>query len=143
MDAVDVRPQPVHAAQHQRRGDVTLVLEQHLRQHLERGAERSLAARVERVQLQVGGDQLGGLLGVGRGAGAAAVHVGRQVVDLLAVKRGHRAAVGGARVGSQDDAVLEDDAADGGARLHRLGQRGAGRLQRRISDSRDQGRYRS
>lgn len=73
------------------------------------------------MQLQVGGDQLGGLLSVGGSAGAAAVHVGRQVVDLLAVERGDGAAICGACVGAQNHAVLVDDATDGGARLDGLG----------------------
>lgn len=65
-------------------------------------------------------DELRGLLRVGRRARAAAVDVGRQVVDLLAVLVGHLGAARGARVGAQHHAVLVDDAGDGRARLHGL-----------------------
>ena len=43
---------------------------------------------------------------VGRSAGAAAVHVARNVVNLFAILVAHDRALGGARVGAEHDAVL-------------------------------------
>lgn len=75
----------VDACDHQVRADVTLVPEEVL---LEKGHARHdarLAARGQRVQLQLGGDQGRGEFRVGGGAGAGAPDVGGDEVQLFAV----------------------------------------------------------
>lgn len=59
------------------------------------------------VQLQLAGHHARHVLCVGRRTGAAAVDVGGDEVDFLAVFVGHRGARGGARVGAQHHAVLQ------------------------------------
>ena len=57
--------------------------------------------------------------GVRGGSGAAAVYVGRDIVDLLAVLVRHGLPVGRSSVRAQDHATLEAHACDCRARLHR------------------------
>ena len=118
VDLVHVRSGGVDAAQNEGGGDVALITEQHALEHGTRGDDAALrSAHVHPEELELARYELGGLLGVGGGAGAAAVDVGGEVVDLLAVLVGHLRAAGGPGVGAKDDAVLVDEADDGGARL--------------------------
>lgn len=89
----------VDACDNQVRADVSLVAEQVL---LEQGHARhnaGLAASRQGVQLQVGGDQSGGELGIGSSTGACAPDLRRDVVKLLAVLVGDDGARGGTGVG--------------------------------------------
>ena len=106
VDGEQVRPFDVDAAQHQRGRDVALVPEQVRLEHLQGRGDAGRAARGEAVQGQGRGDHARRVFRVGRGAGAAAVDVGGDEVDLLAVFVRDGGAGGGARVGPEDDAVL-------------------------------------
>ena len=70
---------------------------------------------IQSEQLHLRRDGIGRLFGVGGRAGATAVNVGGDVVDFFAVLVGDGGVVGGAGVGSEDDAVGVDEADDGGA----------------------------
>ena len=118
VDLVHVRSGGIDAAQDESGGDVALVTEQHALEHGTGGNDAALGSpHVHPEELELARYELGGLLGVGGGAGPAAVDVGGEVVDLLAVLVGHLRAAGGPGVGAKDDAVLVDEADDGGARL--------------------------
>lgn len=87
---------------------------------LQQGAGRDDAGRgvgVHPEQLELAGDELSDHLRVGGRPRPAAVHVGGEVVDLLAVLLCHLRPRRGAGVGPQDDAVFVDHADDGGAGL--------------------------
>jgi hypothetical protein len=70
----------IHPGNHQIRADVALVSEEVLLEHGHAGDDARVAARRERVQFDVGADQRGGELGVGRGAGASAPDLRGDVV---------------------------------------------------------------
>jgi hypothetical protein len=69
--------------------DVALVAEEVLFEEGHAGDDAGLAAGGEGVQLELGGDEGRGELGVGRCAGAGAPDVGGDVVQLLAVLVGY------------------------------------------------------
>ncbi len=116
IDLVQVRSVHVAPPQDQRGAHVPLIPEEHpLEQRARRDHPALRVAGVHPEQLHLAGDELGRLLGVGGGAGAAAVDVGGDVVDFEAVLVGDGGVVGGARVGAEDDAVGVDEADDGGA----------------------------
>jgi len=74
----------------------------------------------------LGGDDLGGFLGIRGGSRSAAVDVGGEVVDFFTVFVGDFGAPRGARVGSEDDAAFECEADDCGSRFGGLGEVGVG-----------------
>lgn len=76
--------------------DVALIAEEVLLEHGHAGDDAGLASRGHGVQLELGGDEGRGELGVGGGAGAGAPDLGGDVVKLLAVLVGDD----GARCGS-------------------------------------------
>mmetsp|Transcript_1710 Transcript_1710/g.3257 ORF Transcript_1710/g.3257 Transcript_1710/m.3257 type:complete len:285 (+) Transcript_1710:352-1206(+) len=116
INLIQMRSVHVAPPQHQRGAHVPLIPEQHpLEQRARRDHPALRVARVHAEQLHLTGDELRGLLGVGGGAGPAAVDVGGDVVDFEAVLVGDGGVVGGARVGAEDDAVGVDEADDGGA----------------------------
>ena len=81
-----------------------------------KGARESMIVKPQR-------GRTGDSLGIRGGARAAAVDVGSDVMDLLAVFVRHRLTVGRPRVRSQHHPVLEDDPRDGRPRLHRVLER--------------------
>ena len=118
VDLEHMRSGGIDATQDESGGDLALVTEQHALEHGTGGDDAALGSpHVHPEELELARYQLGGLLGIGGGAGPAAVDVGGKVVDLLAVLVGHLRAAGGPGVGAKDDAVLVDEADDGGARL--------------------------
>lgn len=80
-----VRARRVHARHHQVRADVALVAEQVLLEQRHAGHDARLAARRQRVQLEVRRDQRRRELRVCGCAGARAPDLRRDVVQLLAV----------------------------------------------------------
>lgn len=72
------------------------------------------------MELNLRGDHSRDVLGIGGCAGTAAVHILRHVVDLFAVLIGHNGARCGSCVSAEDDAILEDDAANSGTSLLHL-----------------------
>lgn len=95
----EVRARGVDAGHHQVGADVALVAEQVLLEQRHAGDHARLAARRERVQLQLRRDQRRGKLRVRRRARPRAPDVGRDVVQLLAVLVGDDGARRCARVG--------------------------------------------
>lgn len=89
----------VDAGHDQVGADVALVAEEVLLEQRHARHDAGLAARRERVQLQVGRDEGGGELGVGGGAGAGAPDLGSNVVQLFAVLIGDDGARRGSGVG--------------------------------------------
>ena len=81
----EVRARGVAARNDEVGADVALVAEQVLLQHGHAGDDAGLAAGGEGVQLEVGGDDGGGELGVCGCSGAGAPDLGGDVVQLLAV----------------------------------------------------------
>lgn len=63
------------------------------------------------------GDQFGSLFGIGGSTSAAAVDIGCNVMNFIAILIGHGGVVRGAGVGTEDNAVGVDEADDGGAGL--------------------------
>lgn len=131
-----VRARGVAAGYYEVRADVALVPEQVLLQHGHDGHDARFAAGREGVQLEVGGHQGRGELGVGRCAGAGAPDLRCDVVQLLAVlvrksvwrvlsSRGmdvgyfstylvcYYGTAGCASVGGDDDAAIVEGADDG------------------------------
>lgn len=106
-DHAEVVALAVHAARDQVRAQVAVVLVEHVADHGHEGRHPGLAAAVQPLQLQVGRDEQVHELRVGRSASAAAVDVGRDRVDLLAVLLHHDGPARRPRVGSQHHAVLE------------------------------------
>lgn len=84
---------------------MSLVLEEVLLEHSHAGDDAWLAPGREGVQLQLGGDDGGGELGVGCGSGAGAPDLRGDVVKLLAVLVGDDWAAGGSCVGGDLDVV--------------------------------------
>ena len=79
--------------------DVTLVLEEVLLQEGHAGDHAGLPAGGQGVQLELGGDEGGGELGIGGGSGAGAPDLWGDVVQLLAVLVGDDRAARGPRIG--------------------------------------------
>lgn len=75
----------IHAGHHEVGADVALVAEEVLLEHRHDSDDARAAAGGEGVQLEVGGSDGGGELGVGSGAGAGAPDGGGYVMQLLAV----------------------------------------------------------
>ena len=117
-DLVEVGARGVDAAEDEVGADVALVPEEHLLQHAVGRAHAHLPPRVQPEQLQLRLHHGRRLVAVGRRPRAGAVHVGRHLVQLLAVLVGDDGAARRPRVGAEHNAVLEYDATDGGARLH-------------------------
>lgn len=136
MHGEQVRARRVAAGYYEVGADVALVPEQVLLQHGHDGHDARFAAGREGVQLEVGGHQGRGELGVGRGAGAGAPDLRCDVVQLLAVlvrksvwrvlpSRGmdvgdfstylvcYYGTAGCAGVGGDDDAAIVEGADDG------------------------------
>ena len=97
--------------------EVALVPEQKLAGGGDVGADPRLPARVEALQLQVGGHEQVDELCVCGGASSTGVDVWCNVVDLLAVLLNDDGATGGPGVGCQHHSVPELDPHDGGAGL--------------------------
>ena len=85
VDGVEMCSSAVHAAEHERGGDLPLVLKKPPLQLRHGRHDARLSARLPPQQLQLTRDQLRNALSVRGRARAAAVNVGRDVVDLLAV----------------------------------------------------------
>lgn len=136
--------------------DVALVAEEVLLQEGHAGDDAGLAAGGEGVQLELGGDEGRGELGVGRCAGTGAPDVGSDVVQLLTVLVGYNWAGCCAGVGSDlttshmlEESVREDRESAGGITHHyttvkyasddgrscacRLGQRHSSSVEGRIA----------
>jgi hypothetical protein len=64
------------------------------------GDDTGFAAGGERVQLELGGDEGGGELGVGGGTGTSTPNLGGDVVKLLTILVGDDGAGGGSSIGS-------------------------------------------
>eukprot|EP00760_Papus_ankaliazontas_P018703 PhM_4_TR17590/c0_g4_i1/m.83131 len=120
-DGAEERSVYVDAAQHERRGDVALVLVEVLLEHAHDAAYAALLARVDAVQRQTRRDHARDHLRVGGSASTTAADVRGHVVDLLAVLVRDHVTVRGARVGTQHDAAVEHTPDDGRARLGGLG----------------------
>lgn len=99
VDGEEVGARGVAAGNDEVGADVALVAEQMLLEEGHAGDDAGLAAGGERVQLELGGDEGGGELGVGGGAGAGAPDLGGDVVKLFAVLVGDDGARGGSRIG--------------------------------------------
>mmetsp|Transcript_21138 Transcript_21138/g.56432 ORF Transcript_21138/g.56432 Transcript_21138/m.56432 type:complete len:263 (-) Transcript_21138:63-851(-) len=135
VDGVEVGPVDINATENECRRNVALVLEEHALEHCEGGVDAALAARGEAVELELGRNVHGGHLGVGGGAGTAAHDVGSDVVNFHAVLFEDGASGSRASVGTEDDAAVIDDAADGGACFAGLGSRKAVLLERSIPEA--------
>ncbi len=122
MYRVEAHASGINARHDEVCADVALVAEQVLLQHRHDGRDARRAAGAETMELQVGGCDGRGELGVGGGAGASAPDLGGDVVQFLAVLVGHDGARGGAGVGGDDDAGGVDAADDGGAGAGGAGQ---------------------
>eukprot|EP00962_Isochrysis_galbana_P054758 scaffold26372_cov120-Isochrysis_galbana.AAC.4 len=103
---IERRSVAVKAAEDEGGRDVTLILEQLALEHRHRGDGARRLARGQAVQLDLRRDELCGCLSVGRRAGTAAPDVVCDVMNLLAVLIAHGLALGGARVGAQNHAIL-------------------------------------
>lgn len=99
VDGEEVGARGVAAGDDEVGADVALVAEQVLLEECHAGDDAGLAAGGERVQLELGGDEGGGELGVGGGAGAGTPDLGGDVVKLFAVLVGDDGARGGSRIG--------------------------------------------
>lgn len=104
VDGEEVGARGVAAGDDEVGADVALVAEQVLLEEGHAGDDAGLAAGGERVQLELGGDEGGGELGVGGGAGAGTPDLGGDVVKLFAVLVGDDGARGGSRIGSNLEA---------------------------------------
>ena len=107
--------------------------EEHLLEQSCGGSNFLLAIGVEPQQLELTTDHFRDLVTIRSSAGSAANHVGRQGMNFHALLVGHNVAIGGPRVGSNDDSIFENDAANGSARFGGLGHLHVGLLrQKRI-----------
>lgn len=77
-------------------------------------------------------DDLRRLLGVRRSARTTTVNIGSQIVNLLTVFVSNFSAACGTRVGTQDDAILKNDACNSGAGLHCLRECRGGKKRGRV-----------
>mmetsp|Transcript_15077 Transcript_15077/g.24985 ORF Transcript_15077/g.24985 Transcript_15077/m.24985 type:complete len:255 (-) Transcript_15077:150-914(-) len=115
IDLVDMRSIDIAATKDESRRDVSLVPKKHTLEQSARRHDTALTVRLHAKQLEATGNNLGCFFRVGSSTSSAAVHVGSEVVDLFAVLLGDFAASSGASVSSQDDAILEDEAHNGGS----------------------------
>ena len=99
VDGEEVGAGRVAAGDDEVGANVALVAEQVLLEHGHAGDDARLAARRQRVQLQLRRDERRRELGVGGGAGAGAPNLRRDVVQFLAVLVGDDGARGGSRIG--------------------------------------------
>lgn len=99
VDREEVGSRGVDASHDEIRADMALVAKEVLLEHGHACDDTRLAACRQRVQLQLGGDEGGGELGVGGGSGTSAPDVGGDVMELLAVLVGYDGARGCAGVG--------------------------------------------
>ena len=99
VDGEEVGAGGVDAGDDQVGADVALVLEQVLLQEGHAGDDAGLPAGGQGVQLELGGDEGGGELGIGGGSGTGAPDLRGDVVQLLAVLVGDDGAARGSRIG--------------------------------------------
>ena len=90
MHGEEPHPRRVHARDDEVGADVALVAEEVLLQHRHARHHPRLAARRQRVQLQVRGDERGGEFRVGGRAGACAPDLRGDVVEFFAVLLGEK-----------------------------------------------------
>ena len=79
--------------------------------------DSGLPATVEPLEFKVGGHEEIDKLSVGGSSGSAAVDIGSNIVDFLAVLFDNNRAAGGSGVSSQDDPVVELASHNGGTSL--------------------------
>lgn len=103
VDGEKVDARGVDAGDDEVGADVALVAEEVLLEHRHTGDHAGLAARRERMELEVGGDDGRGELGVRGGSGARAPDLRRDVMQLLAVFVGDDGAGGCSCVGGNLD----------------------------------------
>mmetsp|Transcript_13568 Transcript_13568/g.21364 ORF Transcript_13568/g.21364 Transcript_13568/m.21364 type:complete len:287 (-) Transcript_13568:95-955(-) len=125
-DLVDARSVNVAAAQDQGGRDVSLETEETAFEERTGRDDPGRAVSVHSQQLELTGDELSDLFGVGGRSCSAAVHVRTQVVNLFAILFSDFRSGRGAGISAQDDAVVIDDTHDGGTGLFGdLGEHGS------------------
>lgn len=114
---VHVGPVDVASSEDKGSRNVALVLEEHALEEGAGGDDAGLGLGGHSEELELGGDELGGLLSVCSSSSTAAVNIGSHVVDLFAVLVAHRGVAGSAGVRTEDNATLENCTNNSGSGL--------------------------
>mmetsp|Transcript_51400 Transcript_51400/g.145533 ORF Transcript_51400/g.145533 Transcript_51400/m.145533 type:complete len:313 (+) Transcript_51400:134-1072(+) len=128
VDLVQVRAVHINATQHQGATDVALVLEERGAEAPNHRADPGLSPRGEPQELHLRLHELRGVLEVRGGARPRAENVVRNVVQLFAILVGNHRTLCSTGISSQNNGILQLNATDGGATLHRRGILDARRL---------------
>lgn len=115
-----MRASSVHAAQHERSANVSLITEQHTLQQRSGGLHRHRASSMQPLQLQLRRHRLSRHLSVGGCSRTTAVHIWREIMNFLTVLVRYYSVFGGSCIGAENDTVSINNAYNGSSCLNSL-----------------------